>query len=218
MDPLRELQVEDDGSEPGLLSSVEETILAEIDIGSARGGRKPQREADIAVVRSLTVDDLASLGESPDEKTLPSGQLQRLGYRHHQIAQLIARGMEEGEVSLITGYSPSYLSVLKSKSDFRSLVEYYHLQREQVFVDVLERMKDLGLQTLDELQGRLDAEPEKWTKRELMDMAKLLLVDSGASGGGFHGSSGGAPQVAVNVSFVRAAHPGSATVIDVEAD
>jgi len=53
---------------------------------------------------------------------------------------------------------------------------YYEGKVEQEYVDGLERMQVLGLSALDELQARLEADPEGWTKRELMELAELLRI------------------------------------------
>jgi hypothetical protein len=92
---------------------------------------------------------------------------------------------------------------------FQELLAYYATQKEMVLVDVWQRMRQLGLHSLDELQERLENEPEGFTKRELMEMAKLMLIDgsnakstSEGKGGAFGG--GGGSGVHVEVKFVSA--------------
>jgi hypothetical protein len=62
-------------------------------------------------------------------------------------------------------------------------------------------MEVLGLSALDELQARLEADPEGWTKRELMELAELLLIKQRLPGERREVSPGG---VRVNVQFVTA--------------
>jgi hypothetical protein len=164
----------------------------------AQGGRKPSVPLTVEVVRELTPDDLPALeGATPS-----SGQrLLQIRNSHHALARLLAQGTKQEEASLITGYSPAYISTLKNDPAFEELLSYYATQREQIFVDVLERMKSLGLSTLEELQHRLETEPEKWQRRELMELAELMVVKPMAAKLGAQGPGGG-NGVTVNVSFV----------------
>lgn len=143
------------------------------------------------VVRELTEEDVKrpSVG-------VPTTR--RMGHGHHVIAQLMAKGTRAVEISAITGYSQSYLSVLKTDGGFRDLVEHYSNEREALFVDVLERMKLLEITTLEEIQQRLTDDPSGWTKRELMDLAQML----GRGRGEVKGGSGGSG-VNVVVNFVE---------------
>lgn len=189
------------------------------DIGPARGGRRPARsDLTIEIVRSLTESDLPKL-VSPDPLHSKPIPIQQLRSSHHQLAQLLAQGRPDNEVALITGYSPSRISILRSDPTFSELLASYQSIREKVFVDTLERMKVLGLSTLDELQERLEAEPHKWSNRELMEMADLMLVkpklptpmgQSSALGGvaiATSGSPNSAVGVAINVQFVKSDTP-----------
>lgn len=185
-------------------------------IGPSRGGRRPSAELIIEITRSLTEDDLPRL-VSPDPVNSKPVPIQALRASHHQLAQLLAQGRPDTEVSLITGYSPSRISILKSDPTFKELMSSYQSLREQVFVDTLERMKILGLSTLDELQERLENAPERWSNRELMEMADLMLVkpklatplgQSSALGGALTAvQPGQAVGVAIQVQFVKSDTP-----------
>jgi hypothetical protein len=185
-------------------------------IGPSRGGRKPAGELFIEVVRSLIPEDLPKL-VSPDLLATKPIPIQTLRASHHQLAQLLAQGRPDTEVSLLTGYSISRISILKSDPTFQELQASYQVIRNQIFVDTLERMKILGLSTLDELQERLETEPERWSNRELMEMADLMLVkpklatplgQSSALGGAIlANSNSGATGVAINIQFVKSETP-----------
>lgn len=167
---------------------------------AGRGGRVPRR-VKWEVVRRLRVpDDLPLLLErTPRQKQT----LKTIRHTHHQLARLVATGVPDSEASLITGYSPSYISMVKKDPSFAGLLDYYHEQREQIFIDVVERMRGLGLSTLDEIQNRLEEEPEEWSRRELMELAELMLVKPAAARTPLQTTVGVAP-VSVNVKFVTA--------------
>lgn len=168
-----------------------------------RGGRVARR-VRWEVVRVLRVpDDLPLLFERVSR---PRKTLKQVRHSHHQLARLLSEGVSQEEAGLITGYSPSYISVIKDDPSFRGLIDYYATQREIKFVDVVDRMRSLGLSTLDELQARLETEPEEWTRRELMEMAELMLVKPAAARTPLI-STAASPPVSVNVRFVTANHP-----------
>ena len=177
------------------------------DIGPARGGKRPGRELSFVIVRGLTPDDMHEL-ETPSPLGSQPIPIQQLRASHHQLAQLLAQGRPDTEVSLITGYSQSRISILKKDPTFQELLAGYKDIRERTFADTLERMKVLGLSSLDELQERLEASPERWTNRELMEMADLMLVKpqqklSQLAGNAVTGQS----PVSINVQFVESKTP-----------
>lgn len=166
-----------------------------------RGGRVARR-VRWQVVRVLRVPgDLPLLFE---RQPRPRKTLKQIRHSHHQLARLLAEGVAQEEAGLITGYSPSYISVMKTDEAFQGLIQYYVTQREIKFVDVVDRMRSLGLSTLDELQARLESEPEEWTRRELMEMAELMLVKPAAARTPMVQNS--LAPVSVNVRFVTANH------------
>lgn len=194
------------------------TELTLIDPRPTRGrpaGTRPQPpQLEISIVRSLTEDDLEILNHPPSIGS-QAPVLQSLRATHHQLAQLLVRGVTEGEASLITGYSLSRISILKSDPTFSELMANYSTQRELAFADTLDRMRVLGLSALDELQERLETSPEKWSNREIMEMAELMLVKPRVvSSPGTSPVIGSAPHsgVTVNVKFVSSDAP--ALVID----
>ena len=198
---------------------------SELQIGAARGARGPKAHLPIemVVVRALVPEDIPVLASPPPMGT-QAPTVQALRASHHQLAQLLAKGMSGTEASLVTGYSLSRISILRSDPTFAELLANYQVNRELVFADTLERMRILGLSTLDELQDRLEAAPERWSNRELMEMAELMLVkpriagpmgQSSPLGSPSQGGQPGSGGVTVNVKFVSASTP--ALVIDGEA-
>lgn len=185
-----------------------ELLFEELILSDARGGRKGVTPITIEIDRALVPQDLAAL-EAGDTPAKPQGgiSLTSIRHSHHQIAKLLVSATELAEISLLTGYSPAWISTLKTDPAFKELLAYYEQQKELQFIDVLDRMKNFGLSVLDELQRRFDEDPADFKKSELFSMSDLFLLRSRAMPGG--GASGGptpAP-LALNISFVTPAAP-----------
>lgn len=158
------------------------------------------------VARPLGIADIDEILDQDNVIPAAPTGLKKITHAHHNLAQLLAKGEDDQIVSLITGYQHAYICKIKSDPAFRELLAYYERQTQQVFVDVLERMRSLGLSTIDELQERLAEQPEKFSNRELMEMTKLLLVDPLSGGGSSRGqqpAQQGGPQI--NIKFVQQA-------------
>lgn len=183
--------------------------LEQYDLGPNRGGRKkPKKGLMWELLRVLRApEDLHLLHD-----TLPArrANLTQIRHSHHQLARQLSKGLSQQEASEITGYSPAYISVIKTDPAFAELVSYYAANEEEKHVDVLERMRILGLNTVEELQMRLETDPDSYSLRELMEQAELMLVKPMAvtrstmpiasAGSASHG-------VQVNVNFVKSDRP-----------
>lgn len=167
-------------------------------LGPARGGRKPAQPSQIEIVRELGEGDLVELNGARSTST--PATLVSLRHGHHMLAQALAKGMKPGEASLVTGYSSSRISVLQTDPAFKELLAHYKSLADSQFVDVLERMKQLGLSSMEELQERLDLSPESFSHGQLMDLTELMLVKG-------QGKGGGGPQTpgpTIEVKFISA--------------
>lgn len=186
--------------------------VQELRLGSAKGGKgKQELPVSCFVVRALTAADIPAI-EAADAPAAPQHRVKELRTAHHQLAQMFARGEEAQVISLTTGYSTTYLSILKSDPAFAELIKHYMMLREEIFVDLVEREKALGTLALEELQSRLAQEPEKWTKKEIMELYDRVRP-AGAKGTG--GGGPAAPPVAIQVNFVskrREPGPGFQTI------
>jgi len=108
----------------------------------------------------------------------------KIGTRqHHLLAALIAerqkdqKPLPDEEASAVTGYSSVTIRKLRQQRPFQKLIKYYlDYLGPPILPEPFERMQALGLSTLEELQARLADAPGSFTKRELMEMAELLLV------------------------------------------
>lgn len=171
--------------------------------GRFEGGRKQGKMVAWEIVRSLRVpDDLHFLTES---LPAPRQTLKQIRHNHHQLAQLLAQGTPQVEAARLTGYNNAYICVLESDPTFKELVNYYSQQRELAFVDVVDRMRTLGLSTLDELQSRLESDPDSYSNRELMEQAELTLIKPMAASRGAIQPNQTGSGVSVSVKFVQAA-------------
>lgn len=178
-------------------------LLEELVLGTAAGGRRKAAPLEVARVRELTSEDVPLL-QAPPNAALPARPLQTIRHSHHQLARLIASGKPDQEISLITGYSPSYISSLKGGQDFQELISYYGSQKELIFIEAMERMKIFGLSCLDELQKRFDEAPESFTNNQIAELTELMLIKTQKTPMPQGGATSGGP-VTVNVQFVSGA-------------
>ena len=165
------------------------------------------RDVPCEVVRHLTAEDLPSLpSNSPGHSPGPTVQHQR--FRHQQLAMLLSRDLSQAAISTITGYSIGWINrLLTIDVQFQDLVSHYRRQPDIPLPDLGERFRTLGISTIEELQQRLDAEPEKWSKRELIQLAELTV---GPTFRGISGLTTSGP-VTVHLNFVKPHAPAAIT-------
>ena len=150
------------------------------------------------VTRHLSETDIASLWEARKDGSTP--KLQTLRYNHHLLAKAVASGKSLIECSNLTGLSGPRISDLKNDPAFQELVSYYAEELNEVYIDVHQRMAALGTSVLEELAERFESDPDKFTKRELMDLFTTMADRSIATAKG-----GPTPQQAI-----QAVGPGGA--------
>jgi hypothetical protein len=168
-------------------------------------------------VRPLTPEDIPTLSAQTTRIAPASSPIARIKHAHHSLARRIALGESPAVISAATGYSPGYISTIQRDPAFIELLSYYTTQAEQIFVDVAERMRDLGIASIEELQTRLDEKPEEWSRRELMELAELMLVKPLAAAGKFgQNGNGGGSGIAISVKFVNSPAASALPVIDGE--
>lgn len=135
----------------------------------------------IAKVRDLDDGDLPEILAPPEVGAVTPTVLE-LRHGHHTIARLLADGTKQVEISAITGYSQSRISILKGDPAFQELIEYYRTQKEAIYLDVHQRLGTLAITAVEELQQRLDEEPHKITNREVREIAEMALDRSYTKG------------------------------------
>lgn len=179
-------------------------LIEELQLGSARGGRRQPASGPVSVttVRALGPDDIELLENPPPVGSVPS--IPEIRHQHHQIAGLLARGIPNTEISLITGYSQSFISTLRNAPDMKELVGYYAGMAEERTVDALARLRQLGITAVEELQTRVNEAPEKFTSGMLMELTELGLLKplaAAANAKSGMGAGGGTGGVQINLNF-----------------
>jgi hypothetical protein len=134
--------------------------------------------------RALTEADIAKMWEHRDSTKSGVPRLKALRYNHHLLAKAVASGKSLLECSRITGLSIQRVSDLKNDPAFQELVSFYAEELHEVYTDVHSRMAALGTSVLEELQERFEMEPEKFTKRELLEMFTTMADRSIATAKG----------------------------------
>ena len=191
-------------------------MLDDVLLPARRNGQMP-RPMTATFVRPLTPEDIPTLSAQTTQIAPAGSPIARIKHAHHSLARRIALGESPTVISAATGYSPGYISTIQRDPAFIELLSYYTTQAEQIFVDVAERMRDLGIASIEELQSRLDEKPEEWSRRELMELAELMLVKPLAAAGKF-GQNGGSTSsgIAISVKFVNSPAVSTLPVIDGE--
>lgn len=190
------------------------TLAAILDldsIPSARGA-KP-KPLEISYVRDLNELDIPKL-TAPDSLGDKPPTLKELRHSHHLLARSLAEGKAPAEAGAITGYSPSRISILQNDPAFAELIEYYKGQVEVKYVELHERVATLSKDAVEELLARLDDDPSKFSKKELMEITKLGtdVIPMKAKPSGPGGASGTAPLVQI---VFKAGPGGSPELTDV---
>ena len=119
-----------------------------------------------------------------EEGGLPTSEaptIAKLRGIHHEIAQLLAKGLSETEVSAITSYSLSRISILKRDPSFKDLVAFYQKQKTEQFADVQKRLATLSLDAIGEIQERLAEKPDSISTSQLIELSKVTLDRAGYS-------------------------------------
>lgn len=142
----------------------------------SRGKRK--LELSHCIERELDEGDVLTLLADPI-RDVHTPAIQTLRQSHHQLAQLIAAGLSNVEVSQITGYSLSRISILQGDPAFAELVRYYSGIKEEIFVDVIQRLKSLSLDTLEVIHERITTKPDSFTNRDLKELLETTADRSG---------------------------------------
>jgi hypothetical protein len=126
-----------------------------------------------AFVRPLRPEDLPLLN-APRPPVKPEGTaLKRLGNRHHALARHLAGGMKPEEAAHVTTYAIATVRVLLTNPAFQELIEFYRTDIQREARSNFERLAGLSADAADELQTRLEEEPEKLSVGQLIEVIKM---------------------------------------------
>ena len=170
-------------------------------IPSLRGGRKAESPLRFSQGRDFDDADLPLL-VAPEVKPSVVPALKRIRNNHHALARLLAEGRRPGECAAILGFAPSRISILQQDPAFKDLLEFYKSQVEVQYLDVHSRLAQLGTTAVEELQERLEEDPEGFSVSQLQNIAEMALDRSVAPAkGGPKGPVGGASGINLVVQF-----------------
>lgn len=169
-------------------------------IPSSRG--RQALDIILTTVRELNEADLELLHRpTPQGSEVPF--LTQIKHTHHLLARLLAAGRSAYDASVITGYSPAWISSLQRDPAFMELLAYYKHQADEVFLNVQERLAALCVTSIEELQERMLHQPESFSHKELM-MAIEITGDRSVAPSKGQGKQApcGSGNVTLNIAFV----------------
>src|SRR5208282_3695537 len=120
------------------LAMLEDLALSRGDVeGTSLASLASLTSEPIEIIREITALDVPILLQELREHNWGSAHRARsvtqiLRTSHHQLAQILAAGVDDAEASFITGRSTSSISSLRSDPAFKELLTYdEHQQRER---------------------------------------------------------------------------------------
>lgn len=156
------------------------------------------KQIDAELVRPLSEEDLAMLSDERGvQKPRQLSSLTMLSERHRNLARLLAMGKQDWECAVITGYTQSRISILKTDPAMQNLIKHYSEEKDIVYVQAHEKMAQVVSTALDVLQERLE-DPEHVAK--MSDGQLLQVIEVAADRSGLGPSSKSEVQVNVNIA------------------
>jgi len=196
------------------VSNPAEDLLSEIGLGEPPAPDALPITKEPLYVRDLTSDDIKSLSKRAEYGSQKGQLIQKLRAPHHTLARLLAEGKKHPECAVIVGYRVEYIVMLERDPAFQELVQYYREQVGAVYLNVHERLAELGTLAMEVLQERL-TDPATVDKisvgalREIMnDALDRSVAPSKVNQGGFAMGSGNDAPRQININFVSAAPAG----------
>ena len=111
------------------------------------------------------------LGELSMPSAVPGVQaVLRIKARHFALAKALAEGIEPAVAAAITGYAPGTVSQLCQDPTFQNLIASYRQDIEGEYVNVHQKLATLTVTAMDELQERIENNPEEVKTTVLTDI------------------------------------------------
>lgn len=133
---------------------------------------------NLVAERALVREDLKLLNGEIGPAT--HSMMKRMRDSHHNVARLLASGARVMEVAYATGYSSGTISRLKSDPAFVELIEHYRVEVKELFQSTTQKLAALSRDALDELNQRLEEDPNQFSNKMLLEMAVVGADRSGA--------------------------------------
>lgn len=143
--------------------------VSELDFGPRVKGRASV-PLSLSFVRELGAADIALLATERGVKPTPIGAIRD---RHHALARVLAQGMTHTEASLVTGYDPSRISILRSDPTFIELIEQYKKVEAGLMADFMDRATTLTLTAVNRLQELLEDDEKPVSAQTALEIAKF---------------------------------------------
>lgn len=194
------------------MSGIDIALIDSIAIKAGRRTEDPSAHA--TYVRDLGLGDL-DLVLNPPKIAKQAKSIQKIRTTHHALARVLAEGAKDVDASAITGFSTKSITNLRADPAFQELLNHYMDNESQKTADYRERLLRLGMTAAEELQDRLEEDPEKFGNKELRELMKdsVVLANPGAQ---MNTNPAGAP-THLKIEFVGAKPQGGATpVIDLD--
>lgn len=145
--------------------------MLDVGLGSVAG-----EEFLIGEILHLTDGEIDALNSPRGIKAAP---LKELRESHHALARLLAKGLRPVEVSSITGFSLSRISILQSDPAFKELLAHYGEQVNSAFADIFAQLTCLSADALAEMRARLEDDPKAVSNTQLLAILQLALDRTG---------------------------------------
>jgi hypothetical protein len=146
--------------------------------------------------RALDEGDLVLIRSGVKDAPSMASPLQRLRSRHHALAKALAEGMRPGIAAATFGYSISRVSILQSDPAFNELLAHYRAEKDHDYARVHERLVGISVDALDEIDKRLEENPDGISMSQLTKLVELSADRTG------HGPKA-SQDVNINIGFAE---------------
>lgn len=144
-----------------------------MDLSGMKIGRSMMEEPlTVGDARALTQADVLTLeqGRGYSAGNEARQRLEKVTQRHHGLAKLLANGTRPGDAALIMGYSSATVTLLQEDPTFADLVRFYTDNIDAAYQAMNAQLAGVGQEALDELQRRLETEPQELGAAFLLDV------------------------------------------------